>query len=237
MEWLAIDMTVLAQNIFRSALFARWGTSILSLIQDLSGVGVTRRLTWIGAAIAEVAPYPHHQIYAQLSQHRSDVVRQWAAYALNALTSVDFQQRLTLTRPFATDRNMSVRECAWMAFRPHLARELSAGLNMLKPYTRDSDPNIRRFAIEVTRPRSVWGEHIGALKQSPQLGLPLLQPLKSDPSLYVRTAVANWLNDAWKSSPAWVEAVCSRWNKNAGKLTLWIIRRALRSKHRSAVVG
>ena len=51
-----------------------------------------------------------------------------------------------------------------MSFRPHLARNLAECLTLLGPLSKDSDAYVRRFAIEVTRPRSVWGTHIVALR-------------------------------------------------------------------------
>jgi 3-methyladenine DNA glycosylase AlkC len=42
--------------------------------------------------------------------------------------------------------------------------------------------------------------------------------------------VANWLNDAAKTQPAWVKAVCARWSSGrAAPATQYIVRRALRS--------
>ena len=44
-----------------------------------------------------------------------------------------------------------------MAFRPHFAAHVTGALPMLASVALDSDPNVRRFAVEVSRPRSVWG--------------------------------------------------------------------------------
>jgi 3-methyladenine DNA glycosylase AlkC len=125
---------------------------------------------------------------------------------------------------------MAVRECAWDSFRPHLAKDLARGLRLLRRWVKDADAGIRRCAVEATRPRGVWTEHIEALKQDPAPGLPLLEPLRSDPSGYVRNAVANWLNDASKSRPDWVRAVCRRWARESRTPeTRAIVRRALRT--------
>lgn len=225
-------MRALSRHVFRHQAISTWGAEVLKRVPDIRNFGLTRRLSAIGVAVSEVVKRPNHQLLKHLSEHKSDIARQWAVYALNALPCIEFFQRLDLTRPFAADPNMSVRECAWMAFRPHLSQNLLAGLKVLTGWAKDRDPYVRRFAIEVTRPRSVWGEHIPILKSDPHVALPLLVFVKSDISPYVRTALGNWLHDAWKSSPRWVESLCRTWNREASPQTKWVVRRALRTKHR-----
>jgi 3-methyladenine DNA glycosylase AlkC len=144
-----------------------------------------------------------------------------------------FAKRLERARRFAADTHMAVRECAWDSFRPFLARDLPGALRLLRPWVHDKDGNVRRCAVEATRPRGVWTEHLEALKDDPEPGLPLLEPLKADPSDYVRRSVANWLNDASKSRPEWTRAVCRRWEKESrAPETRWIVRHALRTLER-----
>ncbi len=103
---------------------------------------------------------------------------------------------------------------------------------------RDPDPNIRRCATEATRPRGVWSAHIEALKQSPELGLGILEPVRSDPSRYVQRSVANWLNDASKSRPDWVREVCQRWTEESPTTeTAWTVNHALRTLRKGAERG
>jgi len=237
MEWLVVDFAQLAATVFAEAQYGPHGENILRQLSEMSAGGVTKKLILIGAAIARELRDPSHPLLEQLSTHRSDVVRQWAAYAVNAFPGLNLSERLNATRRFAADHNMTVREAAWMAFRPHVVVDLKTAIGELGAWVHAAEPNVRRFAIEVTRPRSVWGAHIRDLKLRPQIGHRLLVPVKSDPSKYVRTAVANWLNDASKTRPDWVASVCAEWAHSATEHTLWIIRRATRSMPRALPLG
>jgi 3-methyladenine DNA glycosylase AlkC len=191
------------------------------------GAGIVGRMALGGAALATL---PAARIQ-ELARHRSDTVRGWAAYALAGGEYPHLEARLAALRPLAADPHFGVREWVWMAARPAVAKDLPAAFAALAPWVRDSDANVRRFASEVTRPRGVWCSYIKALVADPTPGLPLLAPLRTDPSRYVQDSVANWLNDAAKSQPQFVQDVVGRWlEEHPGhRATTYIARRALRS--------
>ncbi|QDY86331.1 hypothetical protein FQU75_00275 [Paenibacillus polymyxa] len=82
----------------------------------------------------------------------------------------------------------------------------------------------------MTRPLGVWAKHISELKAHPELALPLLEAVQSDPAKYVQDSVGNWLNDASKTPPEWVLQVCNAWLKTSDtKKTRRIVSRAQRS--------
>jgi 3-methyladenine DNA glycosylase AlkC len=103
-------------------------------------------------------------------------------------------------------------------------------VRLLVPWTVDAEEGVRRFASEVTRPCGVWCAHITRLRENPGIGLPLLEPLRADPSRYVQNSVGNWLNDAARSRPAWVREICAAWREPGPcAATAWIVKRALRN--------
>jgi 3-methyladenine DNA glycosylase AlkC len=166
--------------------------------------------------------------------HASDQVRGWAASMVAAHEKMPLKKRLTMIRPLADDPNPGVRETVWIVLRPHVAEDIGHSLGLLEEWVYDEKPNIRRFASEITRPRGVWCAYLPAMREKPQLGLPLLEPLRADPSRYVQNSVANWLNDASKDKPDWVLKTTKKWQtKNTPKETAYIIRRALRTIHKS----
>ncbi|MEL7239587.1 MAG: DNA alkylation repair protein, partial [Planctomycetota bacterium] len=169
------------------------------------------------------------------AEHRSDLVREAACLAMAEDAALSAAKQLREVRRFADDGNAGVREIAWLAVRPSIASELDKSIKRLVKWTNNRSPNLRRFAVEVTRPRGVWCAHIAELKDDPSPGLVLLDPLRADTSKYVQDSVANWLNDASKSQPAWVREVCDHWSRGeVPPATERIVRRALRTIDKSS---
>jgi 3-methyladenine DNA glycosylase AlkC len=230
MEWLAADIGALARHVALEVRGTPLRNALLEVADEIAHLPITARLRRIGRSIAAVLPDSENRDFQFLAGHPSDLVRQWACYTVNSTRLPrSLAQRLSLTLPFAADQNMSVREVAWMAFRPHIIASVEAAIVLLEPLTRDPSSSVRRFAIEATRPRSVWGTHCEQLKRRPHEALSLLENVRQDPVRYVQFAVGNWLNDASKSQPDWVAQVCEAWSAIGNTHTNAIIRRALRT--------
>jgi len=166
----------------------------------------------------------------RLGAHKSDTIRGWSAYAVGLIPDISIEDRLAMVRPLADDPHFGVREWAWLGVRGAIVDEPEKVIALLGPWVHDASANIRRFATEATRPRGVWAAHIGVLKETPKLALPLLDPLYSDASKYVQDSVANWLNDASKTQPGWVRSVCERWmSESDSTATARICKRAMRT--------
>lgn len=219
-EFLAVDMGALMRAVAPDA-----GDDAPRLVREAGGV--VQRMNAAGSLLVDRLGAASIRRFAS---HPSDVVRGWAGYMIGARPHRALERRLADMRPLADDPNSGVREWAWIALRPHVAAELPTAIELLKPWTAEASANLRRYATEITRPRGVWCSHIDALKRDPAPGLPLLEPLRADPTKYVQDSVSNWLNDAAKTRPDWVKALCSRWMKRGEhKATARICRRALRS--------
>jgi 3-methyladenine DNA glycosylase AlkC len=230
MEWLAADMCALAVNVASETRSALLRKSLANAVLQMRDASILNRLRIAGDAIARSLTDLESAAFLDLAHHRSDLVRQWACYAANSMDfSLSSEERLEWTLRFAADKNMSVREAAWMAYRPHLQRELPASLRRLERVCASTDANLRRFSVEVCRPRSVWGAHIRELKREPGFALPLIEAVRADESRYVQLAAGNWLNDASKTRPDWVTQLCSRWREDGRSFSPTIVKRGLRS--------
>ena len=231
-ELLAMDQHKLAIAVLPAVGLAAQLSSIELMMAASEPLTSVQAMRAIGGVLAQKFTFPAgpRSAYTRLRNHKSDVVRCWAATALQFTECLTLAEKLAEVRVFAADPHFGVREMAWMAVRDAIAADLEHALELLEPWTLAPDPNIRRFASEVSRPRGVWCKHIEPLKSDPSPALPLLEPLKSDNSKYVRDSVANWLNDASKTRADWVKSVVGRWQKESPTSeTSYIARRALRS--------
>jgi 3-methyladenine DNA glycosylase AlkC len=235
-EWMALDQRRLLQNVLPELGLGEVVAPALANIARLKHQSPAQMIPVIGGALlATLKDEPKQKtLFAKLAAHRSDVVRSWASYVIGLDERRDVAAKLEAVRPFAADAHFGVREIAWWAVRSDIERELSKAVSVLATWTQERDENLRRFASEATRPRGVWCKHIEALKKNPELGYPILEPLCSDPSKYVRDSVGNWLNDASKSQPEWVQTVCEHWSQSSPtKETAYIVKRALRTVRKS----
>lgn len=217
-EFLAIDLSQLFLHV------TGWSEAAADPIRQSKGT--TAKMRAAGELLAAQATKAELR---EWSAHPADTVRGFVAYSL-PMRYPSVSDLLRAVRPFAADPHFSVREWAWLSVRPLLAQHLGASIQNLTPWTAEADPFLRRFAVEVLRPRGVWCSHIPELKESPELGLPLLNPLVAEPERYVQDSVANWLNDASKTRPDFVIELTTTWlSQSSNSSTIRMVRRARRT--------
>ena len=235
-EFLALDLPRLACNVARQIGLDPQAERLQDTLAMLGAFKPMRRHDHVARALYDLAlaRADRDAIAHALATHPSDVARAWAAHWV-ACAGLPLADKLAALRRFAADPHFGVREMAWMAARVDVVRDPDAAVALLQGWVREDDANLRRFASELTRPHGVWCAPVPALKAEPWRALPLLEPLRSDPSLYVRNSVANWLNDASRTQPEWVRQLCSRWSRTSRSAeTAYIVRRALRTVNRAA---
>lgn len=230
-EFMALELPRLARSVAAQVGLDPAHERLADTFAMLAAFKPMQRHGHIARALYDLtAQHPERDAVAHLlATHASDVARCWATQWI-PLSGLALPDQLSAVRRFAADPHFGVREMAWMGLREATIRSLEEALQLLQPWTADPDPNIRRFASELTRPRGVWCAQIERLKAEPWLALPLLEPLRSDASRYVQNSVANWLNDASRTQPAWVAQICARWQaESSTPETRYIARRALRT--------
>ncbi len=231
-ECLAIDQMQLVRHVFPTLQLERRIAALESELQQHSKLTAMRATRIIAADLASVVSPDRRprSTWTRLRGHPSDTVRGWAAFVIGLQPDWSLADRLAALQPLAADPHFGVREAAWLAVRDSILAEIEHAISQLTPWAGAADPLLRRFASEATRPRGVWCAHSDRLKAEPELGLPILEPLKNDDAKYVRDSVGNWLNDAAKSRPDWVREICARWSvESPTKATAEIAKRAQRS--------
>lgn len=230
-EWLAVDQRRLLENLLKQTNRTNYLKPILSEIELLKKQTVNTINEVIGTELYQQSiKNDDNEILAITSTHQSDLIRCWATYAIGKNQALEITEKLEQIQRFSADNHFGVREVSWMAVRPTIVKNLLQSINILSGWTHHENENVRRFASESTRPRGVWCEHIEKLKQNPHIGLPILEPMKSDKSKYVQDSIGNWLNDASKTQPQFVTSICKKWEKESPtKETAYIIKKALRT--------
>ena len=233
-EFLAVDLQQLAPHVAGQVGLDPRAEGLQDTLAMLPGIKPMKRHEFVARALYnDTMGRPDRDAVAhRLAAHASDVARCWATYWVG-FSDLDLPGRLDAVRRFAADSHFGVREMAWAAVRNTVIAELAQALDLLQAWVAEPDDRLRRFASELTRPRGVWCAQIEPLKAEPWHALPLLEPLKADPSRYVQNSVANWLNDASKSQAEWVREVGDRWlRESSAPATQYIVRRALRTLHK-----
>ena len=231
-EWLALDQRVMVRHVLPAVGLKSAVAGALAVCEAEQKRSAMQLLKAIGRHLAgeiELKATPRSP-FGKLLRHPSDVVRSWACFAVTYSEGLTLAKRIGSLESLAADSHFGVRETAWMALRPAVEAELEHAIELLEDWALHADANLRRCASEVTRPCGVWCSHLTRLKAEPQLALPILEPLKSDGSKYVRDSVGNWLNDASKSQPAWVHKLTRRWQQESKtQETAYIVKKALRT--------
>ena len=202
-------------------------TNDLKLIKDIDSKGIVERMKFGAKILSKYFPF---ESLAPLKKHPSDTVRGWIAFVIGIKKKLSLPQKLNEIQALANDSHFAVREWSWLALRESITEDIHLSIRLLLPWALSEFPNIRRFSIESTRPRGVWSKHIPKLKNSPIIGLSLLNAVMEDSSPYVKKSCGNWLNDAAKSDPKWVIRFCQEWEKKSNHPSIpKITKRGLRN--------
>ena len=235
-ESLVIDQEELLKNVLIDLKSEKYLDSCKNEINNMKKKTYPQFMSTIGKTLLKQSKENNDQeLFKNFSNHTSDIVRSWACYFIGFDNDLTLAEKFEAIKPFASDEHFSVREEAWFVMREDILNNLEESISILSKWTKEENPYFRRFASEATRPCGVWTKHINDLKESPDLALSILDPLKSDKEKYVQDSVGNWLNDASKSNPQWVKDLCKNWiETSTTKETEKIVKRGLRTISKNA---
>jgi len=123
---------------------------------------------------------------------------------------------------------LTKRFSAESSIRPYIAKDPERTFAVLRKWTKDPNPHVRRLVSEGTRLRLPWAARVAWLDANPQRVVDLLELLKDDPTTLVRRSVANNLNDLGKVYPELLTSICSAWLEDASPERRALVEHALR---------
>ena len=114
------------------------------------------------------------------------------------------------------------------AVRPFIIKHEERMMAQMYAWSKHENDIVRRLSCEGCRPALPWAPALNSFKKDPSPILPILEQLKTDPSVWVRKSVANNLNDISKTHPDLVLKIAKEWyGKN--ELTDWIVKHGCRT--------
>lgn len=122
------------------------------------------------------------------------------------------------------------RHTGEFAIRPYLREHHELTMRAVHHWASSPNPHVRRLASEGVRTRLPWAARFAPFQADPTPLISVITPLITDPSRYVRTSVANNLNDISKDNPEIALKTARDWlAQSASPDTLWIVTKGLRT--------
>ncbi|MFJ9079862.1 DNA alkylation repair protein [Streptomyces sp. NPDC102278] len=195
---------------------------------SLDGLGFGARVAAVRDAVLADLPedWPAFEAVLRTAMEDPDFAG-WMTFPVNEAVAV---RGLAAFEPgLALLRELTPRLTAESAVRPFLRAEPDRALTVIREWTADPDPHVRRLASEGTRPRLPWAARLPAFIADPRPAVPVLDALHRDPSEYVRRSVANHLNDISRDQPALAVEIAAKWRADADTTTDRVVRHGLRT--------
>lgn len=194
--------------------------------KDLDALGIMQRLRQTAEALRGALTCDFARSVALLRELAPRIGHGFASIVLSEFVALygraDFDRSMVALHYFTRFGS------AEFAIRHFLADDFERTLDVMRGWALDDNEHVRRLASEGARPRLPWSFQLKSLIADPSPTLPILELLKSDPSLYVRKSVANHLNDISKDNAELLLERLAGWDM-ADSNTAWIVRHALRT--------
>jgi 3-methyladenine DNA glycosylase AlkC len=158
----------------------------------------------IGAGMAPFFYFPHTLFVAERGLDHFDL---------------SMKAQYELTKRFSAEGSI----------RPYIEKYPEQTFEVLRGWTKDRNPHVRRLVSEGTRLRLPWAARVAWLDANPERVLELLELLKDDQATLVRRSVANNLNDLGKIRPDLLMRTCQSWLGGASEERRALVEHALRS--------
>jgi 3-methyladenine DNA glycosylase AlkC len=183
---------------------ARWSSVAAISRADYFAAGMQEQLRILARAVAADAAanaLASLDVVRELGDADDEKVRAVAAFAVPLLFATPDDQLDALRITGAFEGTWPHEASAGIVHQ--IAFDVGAGavIPRAMEWITDEDEAVRRLATESLRPRLMMAPHLVDLKRDPMPLRVLYEALLDDPSPYVRTSVANGINDVSKDHP------------------------------------
>lgn len=199
---------------------------IAAAVEGLDGLSLMERLERTATLLGEFLPQDYAQALAVVMAVTPHYRGQFRALLGPAF--VARYGRHDPMRSLEALRRLTACGSSEFAVRHFLKDDFEGTLRVMRGWAEDGDHHVRRLASEGCRPRLPWSFRLERLVADPEPAIPILERLQADPEPYVRTSVANHLNDIAKDHPGRMLDLVSGWDRE-NPATAWIVRHACRS--------
>ncbi len=193
---------------------ATWGSLAAISRAAYFAAGMQEQLRMLARAVATDAAanaLAAHAVVGALGAADEEKVRAAAAFAVPLLYATPDDQLKALRGTGAFEGTWPHEASAGVVHQIAFDLGASEVIPHALDWITDEDEAVRRLATESLRPRLMMAPHLADLKTDPTPLHALYEPLLDDPSPYVRSSVANGINDVSKDHPGVVLQWAGEW--------------------------
>lgn len=134
----------------------------------------------------------------------------------------------------AFSKELTKRFTSEFCMRPLLEHKPAESFVILKQWSLDENPRVRRLASECMRIRLPWAKKSSLVLSYFDDFLEILENLKDDKDKAIQKSVANNLNDLYKEDLALFETVIAKWEAECRtEACAWVLKHAQRTRRKA----
>ncbi len=179
-------------------------------VDGLDDLELKERISHIAGALSEALPSNTAPLSAAIRRAQaSGGLDGWASLPVCEVVATTLLDEPGEALPLLAE--LTPCFSAEFALRPFLEHHHELTMATLAGWVDHPDEHVRRLVSEGTRPRLPWASVFRPFVADPRPAVALLDRLHDDGAAYVRTSVANHLNDISKDHPELAIEVAGRW--------------------------
>jgi len=171
---------------------------------------------------------PDYKTAIEILYKVSDIYKGWGLFSFPDFVEIFGQDEDNWDVSIAALAKFTEKTSSEFAVRPFIIKHQQRMMAQMSLWSKSENEHHRRLSSEGCRPALPWATAMNSFKKDPSPILPILEQLKTDPSLYVRKSVANNLNDISKTHPDLVIKIAKDW-LGKDERTDWIVKHACRT--------